>query len=309
MDVSHPRAPSDSRLAGFRVYGQMKTRDALKKYIEYAPASYGHCIKLFLKFAPEDLSKIKVEHWERFALFLSARYKTYTIKDYLTKTKCFINYYRREGELKINPRRLKVPKPISTRVVATHQEYKKLCCIFNEWEFFQLKRLLAIKFMALGLRIGEVRALNISQVTDAKKWRSEKGDVFYFIKIVGEKGLKERHVVWPRRMQDQLIRYIGPLIAMSSNDALFVNRDGKRITNRGLERWFNEAKFVANISSGITCHSLRHMRAHLAKDKDGKFDLKAVQLILGHSSLRSTENYTVLTGEETVHTLQKYLQI
>lgn len=134
-----------------------------------------------------------------------------------------------------------------------------------------------------GLRAEEVIDLNL----DSPDFDGER------LRIEG-KGGKTRMVPIGEPAQDALRRYLErgrhALVGAGSEDALLVSKSGRRLhpsdVRRRLQRWVREAA----IAGGVSPHALRHSFAtHLL---EGGADLRAIQELLGHSSLSTTQIYT-----------------
>lgn len=145
---------------------------------------------------------------------------------------------------------------------------------------------------ASGMRAGELVKLDVSDL-----------DLGGGIARVVGKGDKERIVMLGERAMSALGAYLGGarlhLIASGGaghrTDALFLNRFGNRLSDRGVRLIFD--KYCAQVSSTlkITPHILRHSFAtHLLA---GGADLRFVQELLGHSSIATTQIYTHVTPE------------
>jgi integrase/recombinase XerC len=138
---------------------------------------------------------------------------------------------------------------------------------------------------ASGFRVSELVSLNLEQVNlDTNESR------------VWGKGAKERVVLMGKPAARALITYLrqgrsklfGTRIRMTS--ALFINRYGKRLTERRVQRILEKYTNIAGIGKRVYPHMLRHTFAtHLL---DGGADLRVVQELLGHASLSSTQIYT-----------------
>ena len=147
---------------------------------------------------------------------------------------------------------------------------------------------------ACGMRVSELVSLNTVDVNlDAG-----------FVRCLG-KGSKERIIPIHQRAAQSIKEYmvaVRPLLLRDEeDDALFLNRRGERLTRQGF--WLilkNHAK-AAGIKREVTPHTLRHSFAtHILS---GGADLRAVQELLGHASISSTQIYTHLTSE---HVRQAY---
>jgi len=145
---------------------------------------------------------------------------------------------------------------------------------------------------ASGIRAGELVALNVADFTRTGR---DEG----VLRIRRGKGNKERLALLGRAAVAALESYLssarpGLLAgARRPSDALFLNRWGGRLSDRGVRRLFD--KYCASVAAShkITPHTLRHSFAtHLL---DHGADLRVVQELLGHSDLSTTQVYTHVT--------------
>ena len=143
---------------------------------------------------------------------------------------------------------------------------------------------------ATGARVTEIIQLNIGDIS-----RTE-GDTVT-VKVRG-KGGKERLVPMGKFAQHALDQYLTrarPSMARSSqSDALFINeKQGSRLTRQSAWQIVMKAAEKAGIEQDISPHALRHSFAtHLL---DGGADIRVVQELLGHSSVTTTQIYTLVT--------------
>lgn len=138
-----------------------------------------------------------------------------------------------------------------------------------------------------GLRISELVSLEMRQV-----------DLGDGATIVHGKGAKERMVLFGEPAMLALEAYLAagrPLLAVAAtgrhaDNALFLNRFGRRLTARSVQSLIKRHALAAGISVDVHPHLLRHSFAtHLL---DGGADLRIVQDLLGHSSANTTQIYT-----------------
>jgi integrase/recombinase XerD len=131
-----------------------------------------------------------------------------------------------------------------------------------------------------GLRISETVSLNCNDITSEG-----------IVKVLG-KGGKERLVVFGEQAKAWLKRYLGEarpkLTGKKPSKALFLSKNGKRLSRKGI--WKNYALIaeLAGISSKL--HTLRHTFA--TELLAGGADLRSVQELLGHADLTTTQIYT-----------------
>ncbi|MFM8898326.1 MAG: site-specific tyrosine recombinase XerD [Actinomycetota bacterium] len=143
---------------------------------------------------------------------------------------------------------------------------------------------------ATGARVTEIIQLNVGDIS-----RTEGNTVT--VRVRG-KGGKERLVPMGKFAQHALDQYLTrarPSMAHGSqSDALFVNeKQGSRLTRQSAWQIVMKAAEKAGIERDISPHALRHSFAtHLL---DGGADIRVVQELLGHSSVTTTQIYTLVT--------------
>src|SRR4030043_198127 len=140
-----------------------------------------------------------------------------------------------------------------------------------------------------GLRVSELIGLKLSNVY------SDQG----FIRVIG-KGDKERLVPIGSKAIHEIGFYLIdrnklPVISRESEDILFLNRRGRKLTRVMVFTIIKDLVKKSGIKKNISPHTFRHSFAtHLI---DGGADLRAVQEMLGHESIITTEIYTHLDRE------------
>lgn len=148
-----------------------------------------------------------------------------------------------------------------------------------------------------GLRVAELVGLDIGD------WNRD-ADV---IRVLG-KGRKERIAPIGRHaskaLQDWLEkRVVSPKAKPAHYNAMFLNKNGTRITTRSIGRMLEKYLKITGLDSITTPHTLRHTFAtHLL---DGGADLRSVQELLGHKSLTTTQIYTHVSTKRLRDTYEK----
>ncbi len=150
---------------------------------------------------------------------------------------------------------------------------------------------------ATGLRATEIIQLQV----DSINWQVG------YCTTMG-KGGKERVVPVGRTAFDLLRRYLDevrPRLASGvSENVLFLNRFGKGFTRQGLWKLIKKYARAAGLESRVHPHTFRHSFAsHLL---DSGADLRAVQVMLGHSDISTTQIYTHVTQERLKAVHKKY---
>lgn len=142
-----------------------------------------------------------------------------------------------------------------------------------------------------GIRVSELTGLNLKDLDFAEE----------YIKVTG-KGGKDRLIPLGHNAKSALELYLRKsrpfLIKQGENDgneAVFLNRFGGRLSNRGVRNVLNKYVKEISLNQKISPHTLRHSFAtHLLNNGA---DLRAVQELLGHEKLSTTQIYTHLTRE------------
>lgn len=290
----------------------MLTKQAVEEYIKESPHTYALVIRKFQELCPLNVSDISRSTWEDYQNSLEAeviqgtkgdkRYAPSTIKDKLTKVKCFLNYCVGEGYLKLNTKRLKIPKTLSRRNVAKPEQIAKMESLLNLYNFEDLRDYLLIQCMKMGMRVAEIASLNRSDIGDAKQYVSQEGIISYYCPIISKKSKQERYIMWSARTHQLFLRYLGIVVVLNQRQELFISLTGRtRLTTRSIERSFKGLCVQANILEYITPHSVRHMAAHIDLDKGAT--LKQIQAKLGHTNPASTLNYINQDTRETLKAL------
>jgi len=134
-----------------------------------------------------------------------------------------------------------------------------------------------------GLRLSELVALNMDEV-----------DLDDAIVGVTGKGNKRRYVPIGRYAVDALNRWlqIRGGLASSEENALFVSRRGKRLGARAVQERLRQWAIRQGLPTHVHPHMLRHSFASHLLESSG--DLRAVQELLGHADIRTTQVYTHL---------------
>jgi integrase/recombinase XerC len=152
---------------------------------------------------------------------------------------------------------------------------------------------------ASGLRVSELTGLNLADM-DRKE---------LMLRVRG-KGSKERIVPYGGKAQQALEAYepvrqekLNKAGARGDREAVFLNAQGSRLTQRSVARIVKKYARLANVNWDLHPHSLRHAFAtHLLADGA---DLRAIQELLGHSSLSTTQRYTHATIRQLLEVYDK----
>jgi len=270
---------------------------------EHTRIAYGRDLSAFQRFLLEELNWPEEGLLERIDNLVLRRYlaalhkqnRRSTISRKLAALRTFFAYLVREGVLRINPGEL----------VATPRQEKCLPRTLTVDEAFALMAqdgggdLLALRDRAIvetlyscGLRVSELTGLNVGSVD------LQQG----LVRVLG-KGRKERIVPVGRKAREALHAYLSARGTPAEGAALFLNHRGGRLTPRSVERNLKVQLLRAGILKEATPHALRHSFAtHLL---DGGADLRAIQELLGHASLSTTQKYTQVSVDQLMNVYDK----
>ena len=154
--------------------------------------------------------------------------------------------------------------------------------------FQQLRNRAILEMLySTGIRVSELSGLDISSISLSPEMVQVKG-----------KGNKERIVPFGIKAAEALKAYMPFRDALlerlhrRDEKAVFINRMGSRLTPRSVERLVATRRIETGINSPVTPHTFRHsMATHLL---ESGADLRAIQEMLGHASLATTQLYTHL---------------
>ena len=137
-----------------------------------------------------------------------------------------------------------------------------------------------------GIRVSELVGLDINDIDF----------ISGVLKVLG-KGSKERIVPIGEPALAVIRKYISKLNEwrVKDKDAVFLNKSGRRLTDRSVRRIINKYIRICSIAEHISPHSLRHSFATHLLDRGA--DLRSVQELLGHMNLSTTQIYTHVTME------------
>ena len=204
----------------------------------------------------------------------------------LSAIRSFCRYLLREGMISSNPTTITSSPKLDKRLPSflSIEEVGRLLKASDLSDpVGQRDRAIMELLYAAGIRVSELANLDVGQVNLNTNE----------IRVWG-KGSKERVVLIGEPTAQALTAYLNEgrpkLMGKKKGDALFVNRYGKRLTERSVQKTLQKYAALAGIDKRIHPHLLRHTFAtHLL---DGGADLRVVQELLGHANLSSTQIYT-----------------
>lgn len=212
----------------------------------------------------------------------------------LAAVRSFFRFLHREGYIKSNP----------AKVVSTPKRPKMLPRFLTVDDVFSLiekpegigfmvardKAILELLYSS-GIRVSELSGLDMGDI-DLREG---------LVKVKG-KGRKERIVPVGSKAIEAIRSYLVERMLLKKREkALFLNRNGSRITERSIRRIVVKYARMVLIDGRIGPHTLRHTFAtHLLQ---AGADLRTIQELLGHASLSTTQKYTHL---DVTHLMEVY---
>ncbi len=237
----------------------------------------------FVNKKPEEIEMIDVRGFIA-SQIREGREKT-TAGRRLAAIRSFLRYLHREGYIKANPAKL-VSTPKTQKLLPKFLTVDDAFLLVEQPSglgFIKARDRAILELLySSGLRVSEVAGLNVEDVN------TKEG----LVKVRG-KGKKERILPVGSKAVDAIKSYLVEKLLLRMRDrAMFLNRRGMRLSDRGIRRIVVKYAKMAGINGTIGPHTMRHTFAsHLLQ---GGADLRVIQELLGHSSLSTTQKYTHL---------------
>jgi integrase/recombinase XerD len=270
--------------------------------------SYGRDLEKFGSFLDEtrrDFSKLSPQDLTDFEVSLKGLgLATSSINRTLSAVKGFYKYVSLEFDianptLEIASAKIarKLPKALSVEEVTRLIESAK-----REGDPISLRDFAMLELLySSGGRVSEIVGVNTSDISMAKT----NGEDVTVLRLRG-KGSKERLVPLGKfavtAIEDYLTRTRPALASKNSKNevALFLNARGKRISRQSAWQIVLDAAIATGLEGRVSPHVFRHSYAtHLL---DGGADIRVVQELLGHSSVTTTQIYTLITIDKVRET-------
>jgi len=212
--------------------------------------------------------------------------------------KGFFRFLTTEGKLKSNPLALVSPprRPRLLPHVLRREDLTALIEAADQTTPAGLRNRAILELMyAAGVRLSEITGLNTEHLDLAE----------HTVRVRG-KGNRQRVVLIGQPAARALAQYVAearPKLAAGPEPALFLNRDGGRLSGRSIQKIVRQHALKAGLSERVHPHLLRHSFAtHLL---DGGAELRVVQELLGHSTPVTTQIYTHVTEERQRETMEQ----
>ena len=276
------------------------SKDIVSRYRRYLKLEKGYSVntldaymrdvdKLFRYLAVEqvDVLDVKLEDLEHFAAFISdLGIGPRSLARILSGVRQFYRFLVVDGYLEVDPTELlespkqpdHLPEVLSTAEVDLLEQAIDL----SKWEGHRNRAIIEVLF-SCGLRVSELINLKLSNLYIEEQ----------YVRVMG-KGSKERLVPISPRALDELNYWFADRNVMKikpgEEDYVFLNRRGQHLTRTMILIMIKRYAVEAGIKKKISPHTLRHSFA--TSLLEGGADLRAIQAMLGHESIGTTEIYT-----------------
>ena len=235
-------------------------------------------------------------------LYLADRFvqgsKTSTARK-MAAVRSFFRFLTTEGVTDSNPAR-GAPVPRAARTLPTFLSVDEVTALLEaagkRGGVFALRdrAMLELSYSS-GLRVGELVAVEVDDVDFEQS----------VVKVFG-KGAKQRVVPFGSKAAEAIDIYLKERqLLKPRTNCLFVSSKRTGITSRSVARIIKDCARAADIRKNVSPHTLRHSFATHLLATDGGDDkrdkLRAIQIMLGHSSLSSTQKYTHISVEQLMN--------
>lgn len=261
--------------------------------------SYKRDVMQFLDFYADDPLKVNDMVIASYILRLKSQGRAVsTIARSIASLKAFYRYLYQQKKIEENPMR-DIKKPKSEKKlpeILTHDEINRLLDqpFTNEAKGCRDKAMLELLY-ATGIRVSELTGIDIDKINLRRGL------------ISCSSGGKSRTIPIGKTAVDAVSEYVkkwrNSMIKNKNEMALFLNRNGERISRQGFWKILKEYKEAAGIDKDITPHMLRHsFAAHLLENGA---DLAAIQEMMGFTNLSSAFVYTQVIENRIVDIYRK----
>lgn len=223
----------------------------------------------------------------------------------LAAIRSFARHLRREGILDHDPGSL-VASPRLARKIPAHLDIEEVGVLLDAPDVStplgRRDRAILELFYASGLRLSELVGTNLEDINLSSR----------LVRVRG-KGGKERIVPFNRTAtasirtylpdRERLLRLAGAEGDKSAQSALFVNYRGGRLSTRSVGRLVRRYVLQSSTRLGISPHALRHSFATHLLERGA--DLRAIQELLGHSRVSTTQRYTHVNAVQLTEVYRK----
>ncbi len=247
----------------------------LRRYSPKTRQTYLHLLKdflLFLRKARRPLNDRAIEDY-----LLTRQQKNQSPQTINLALQAIKFYLRQVRKRKRNPDIRHIKKDARLPAVLTRREVSQIIALTQNSKY----RLMPALSYGAGLRVSEVVGLRVADLA--------LNELTIYIKQA--KGRKDRLTVLPQKLLGALRNQIA---GKKADELVFPSNRGTKLSTATLQKTFQKSLRKANIQKHATFHALRHSFAtHLLENGT---DIRYVQVLLGHTNIRTTQIYTHITN-------------
>ena len=266
----------------------------IKKYSNNTVINYSVDLdnfEMFLNLKHKDVLKIEYKDILDFINYLKDNHKSTSINRTMSSIRTYYNYLIKNNKINNNPMNL-VHSMKKEKKLPEYFKYNEYVDLINSIDISSelgvRNRCIFEVLLCTGCRVNELVNIKLNDININSQE----------IKVLG-KGNKERVVYLGSYAVDSLGKYLSVrsnLLNNKSNDYLFLNHLGNKLTTRGIRDIIDKILLKSCNNLKITPHTFRHSFATMMLNEG--CDLKSVQELLGHVSLSTTSIYTHVSNEE-----------
>lgn len=229
----------------------------------------------------KEIADISMEDIAKF----SSGLKTYgrrrgnnTVAYYIKELRVVLRYWRIRGEKVLDSEIIPIPKrEPNTPSFLSKEEVDRM---IRSSSLIRTKFIISLLYSS-GLRVSEVRSLNVDSIRDRQ------------FTVVG-KGKKERLGFIDERTEHYMVKYLSS--RKDGSVALLVSAQGERLSVSTIQLIVKNAARRAGITKKVSPHTLRHSFATNFIANDG--NIRHLALLMGHNSIETTATYTHLVNND-----------
>ncbi len=266
----------------------LSDRLKLKGYSNKTKKAYIGHIRRFIDFYEESPLNFDKNDIDRYLLYLleNQEHSHSYVNQAISAIKFFyIDVHKRQDII------IDIPRPQKENKLPEVLSQMEVVRIMNAVDNIKHRAILLLIYSA-GLRVGEVVRLKVNDIDSDRM----------LIHIIQGKGRKDRYSLLSKVALEELRTYVRKY---KPDNWLFSGAEEDRfLTERSVQKVFENARIKAGVKKKATVHTLRHSFAtHLL---EGGVDLRYIQELLGHQSSKTTEIYTHVT-EKSIKNIESPL--
>lgn len=287
MPTAEHTAPSEWQLPLERFFIYLESE---RKYSSHTLSAYQRDIKAFTAYCVQQYQTDWAEIDEALIRqFVASQHRKglsgRSLQRRLSAVRTLFNYLRRHYGLKNNPA-VGVPAPKSPKRLPETlgvDQLNRLLAQPDDDPLAHRDHAMMELLYGCGLRLSELTGLNLVDID----WQQQ------VLTVLG-KGNKQRRVPFGKKALEALSTWITARTQLLKQEqtALFLSKNGQRIGNRNVQQRLKNRALKQGLNGNAYPHMLRHSFASHILESSG--DLRAVQELLGHANLTTTQIYTHL---------------